>query len=312
MVVPDLQKSMQKCVFDYGIGPMYILEFNPGCVSDMYLYGEKKNYSMNIGVCAIGDVRYELVEPISKSIYTDYLDRYGDGIIHHLKLGVDNYYDTLEYLESAGIKIIQSGHQLGDKGKNMLSYLDTSDSLGFLLEIVNIEKDFIKPQPDRWFPEDKELMPDPIFLRPNHVGVVVKDLSSKIKQYEDLFGMGPWAVKEFSNKNISDMYVYGKKKDYSVKIGFYTLGNTQFKLIEPLSNSIFSDFYDKYGEGVIHHLGMEVNDHNEALVILKSKGAEVIQSGIHIDGIKYSYISTGPDINFIIEIVETDTKNFMP
>ncbi len=312
MVVPDLQKSMQKCVFDYGIGPMYILEFNPGCVSDMHLYGEKKNYSMNVGVCALGDVRYELIEPISKSIYTDYLDKYGDGIIHHLKLGVDNYFEALEYLESIGIKTIQSGNQLGDKGKNMLSYVDTSDSLGFLLEIVNIEKDFIKPQPDRWFPENKEMTTDPIFLRPNHLGVVVKDLKGKIGQYEDLFGLGPWTVKEFNSNNISDMHVYGKKKDYSVKIGFYTLGNTLFKLIEPLSDSIFSDFYDKYGEGIIHHLGMEVNDYNEALIILKSKGAEVIQSGIHLDETRYSYISTDSDINFITEIIETDNESFIP
>lgn len=103
-----------------------------------------------------------------------------------------------------------------------------------------------------------------------------------------------------------------KKKDYSVKIGFYTLGNVQFKLIEPLSDSIFNDFYDEYGEGVIHHLGMEINDYEDVLGFLKSKGVETIQSGIHSDGIKYSYVSTDSDINFIIEIAEPDIKSFIP
>jgi hypothetical protein len=311
MVVKDLQKSMEKCI-DYGIGPMYVLEFNPGCVSEMHLYGKKKDYAMNVGVCPIEDVRYELIEPITESIYSDYLDKCGEGIIHHLKLGVDNYYEAIEYMESIGIQIIQSGHQLGDRGKNMYTYLDTSESLGYILEITNVEKDFIKPKPDRWFPENKKMISDPVFIRPKNIGVVVKDLPGKIEQYSGLFGLESWTIKEFYKKNVNDMYIDGKKKDYSVKMGFYTLGNTQLKLIEPQDESIFSDFYDKYGEGIIHHLGVEVNDYNRALDLLQSKGVEIIQSGIYSGEIKYSYISTSSDLNFIMEITESGSRGLLP
>ena len=309
MVVSNLEQSMQKYVYNYGIGPMYVIEFNPGNVSDMYLYGKRKNYSMNLGVSPIGDVRFELIEPISGSIYSDYLNQFGEGIIHHLKLGVDNYYDALKYMESLGIKIIQMGHQLGNKGKNMYTYLDTAESLGFIIEVVNVERDFIKPKPDYWFPDNKEVVPKPIFLRPSHVGIVVKDLAYKIKQYKDLFGLKPWTVKEFSNLNVADMYVYGKKKDYALKVGFYSLKNVQVKLIEPLSESIFSDFYSKYGEGIIHHLGMSVEDYNSALTCLKSKDIKIIQSGCYQDKFKYSYLSTGKDLNFIIEIVDCKDRD---
>jgi len=295
---------MQKYVYGYGVGPMYVIEFNSGNVANMYLYGKKKNYSMNLGVCPIGDVRFELIEPVSESIYSDYISQYGQGIIHHLKLAVVDYWKALEYLESAGIEIIQVGHQLGDKGKNMYTYLDTSDTLGFIIEVVNIEKDFIKPEPDRWFPENKETIPSPVFLRPNQVGVVVRDLKNKIDQYTELFGLQPWTVKEFTSGNVTDMSLYGKKKDYAAKVGFYKLGNVQLKLIEPLTDSIFSDFYDKYGEGVIHHLGMEIEDYNYVLDFLKSKDVRIIQSGCYQDKIKYSYLSTDKDLNFIIELVE--------
>ena len=63
---------MQKYVYDYGIGPMYVLKFNSKNVSNMYLYGKRKDYSMKLGVCPIGDVRFELIEPVSESIYSNY------------------------------------------------------------------------------------------------------------------------------------------------------------------------------------------------------------------------------------------------
>ena len=312
MVVSDLKKSMHKYVFGYNAGPMYVLEFNPGNVSDMYLYGKKQNYKMNLAVCPIGEVRFELIEPITHSIYSDYVMDKGEDIIHHLKLGVDDYYGTISYLESIGIEVIQSGKQIGGEGHNSFTYLDTSDSLGFIIELVDIESNFIKPEPDRWFPDAKAIIKEPKFIRPMQIGIVVKNLDNKIEQYRDLFGLNYWTVKEFNEKNISNMNIYGKKKNFSVKAGFYSLENVCFKLIEPLTESIYSDFYNKHGEGVVHHLGMIVNDYHEMLNFIKSKGINIIQSGCYDDKFNFSYLSTDSDINFITEIYETHNCNFMP
>ena len=68
----------------------------------------------------------------------------------------------------------------------------------------------------------------------------------------------------------------------------------------------------EYGEGIIHHIGMEINGQQDIAGFLKSKGIESIQSGINSDGIKYSYFSTGKDINFIIEIIKRDTGSLIP
>ncbi|MBM3706165.1 MAG: hypothetical protein FJW66_06550 [Actinobacteria bacterium] len=304
MVVSDLQISMQKYVFDYGIGPMYVVEFNPGNVSDMYLYGKKQKYSMNMGVCPIGDVRFEIIEPVSRSIYSDYIEKYGQGIIHHLKLGVENYWKSIDYLESLGVEIMQSGHQLGVRGKNMYTYMNTQSTLGFIVELVNVEKDFIKPEPDCWFPQDKQYVCKPIFKRPIQVGVVVKDLGLKIKQLEDLFGLSPWKIKEFSSRNTTGMHIYGKKKSYATRAGFYVLGNIRLELIEPLTESIFSDFFERYGEGVIHHVSMEIENYHDVLNYLKSINVKIIQSGCYQDRIKYSYLATDSGMNFVTEIIE--------
>ena len=310
MVVSDLESSMKKYVYDYGIGPMYALKFNSGNVSHMSIYGKPKKYSMNIGVCPIGDIRFELIEPLSDSIYSEFLARNGEGIIHHLKLDVENYDQTLKYFDFVGIDSIQSGHQLGDRGESIYNYLETSKRLEFICEITDVSDDFIKPQPDQWYPQKRDYVP--IFKRPTHAGIIVKDLNRKIKEYSDYFSMKDWYVKKFDSGLIENTYIHGKRKDYSVKIAFYELGNVLIKLIEPLDESIYTEFYNKYGDGIIHHLGMEVDNYASDLDKLKSKGLKVLQSGIYLDRTRYAYISTDHEINFITEIVENSGTRFLP
>lgn len=304
IVVSSLQKSIEKYLDNYGIGPWYVLKFCPDNVSNMYIQGKRKDYSMNIGVCSIGDVRFELIEPIDESIYSEFHRKYGEGIIHHLKLQVDNYQDALRFLKSKGVKVLQSGHQLGKIGKNIYTYLSTANNLGFIAEIVDVPPDFIKPDPDYWYPDNKGIVLKPIFKRLTQIGIVVENLQKKVEEYSEIFGIRPWYIKKYSSNNIRDMHVHGARKDYSINIAFCKIGNLQFKLIEPIDESIYSEFYEKYGEGVVHHLKMEVENYQDALGFFKSKGINVIQSGSYLGKIKYSYLSTSKDINFITEIAD--------
>ena len=310
MVVSDLEKSMKKYVYDYGVGPMYVIKFSPDNVSNMYLHGKKINYSMNLGVCPIGDVRFELIEPLTKSIHSEFLQKNGEGIIHHLKIDVENYNQTIKYFDSIGIGSLQSGQQQGEKGENIYNYLETSKRLGFICELTNVSDDFIKPQPDRWYPEKRDYVP--IFKRPTHVGIVVKDLNQKIREYTEFFGMKDWYVKKFDSSLMENTYIHGKRKDYTVKIAFCDLGNMLIKLIEPIDDSIYAEFYSKHGDGIVHHLGMKVSDYSSVLDDLKSKGLEILQSGIYLGRTRYAYISTDQDINFITEIFENNGTMFLP
>jgi len=311
IVVKNLEQAMKKYVYDYGIGPMYVIKFSHDNVSDMFLHGKKKDYSMNIGVCPVGDVRFELIEPLSQSIYSEFYKTYGEGIINHLKIETANYQDTMEYLKSCGIKILQKGSQSGGPGSNKYNYFSTCSKLGFILEIVDVTHDFIKPEPDYLYPENKEDIPRPIFKRPTQVGIVVRKLKEKIKEYESIYKIGPWRIEKYNSSNVKDMHVYGERKDYSMDMAFCTMGNTQFKLIEPKDKSMYSKFLDRYGGVFINHLRMEIDNYHQTLKYLKTKNIEVVQSGSYLGQVEYSYLSTSKDISFITEIIESKDKEIM-
>jgi len=306
IVVSNLRRSINKYVFKYGVKPWYILKFSPYNVSSMNVRGERRDYSMNIGVCPIGDVRFELIEPLNESIYSEFNNKYSEGIIHHLKFKVDNYHEVLDYLMSNGIGVLQSGCQLGKSGKNIYSYLDTSCSLGFILEIVDVSDNFIKPKPDYWYPKYEKKIPNPVFKRPTQIGIVVKDLKEKVEYYTDIYGIKPWYIKRFNSRNVSDMYINGRMKNYSMEIAYCKVGNVYIKLIKPIEESIFSEFYDRYGEDVIHHLKMEVDNYKNTLDFFKSIKINVIQSGSYLEKYRYSFLSTNKDINYIVEIVDSN------
>ena len=303
MVVKDLNIFMEKYLDIFKISPFYVIKFSEKNVNNMYINENQKNYSMKLGICNIGEIRFELIEPIGESLYLDYIKKYGEGVIHHIKLGVENYFKDLKYLNSIGIKSIQSGHQIGNSGKNIYNYLDSREKLGFICEIVHVTKDFIKPLPDYWYYGNNEKS-IPIFRNPNHIGIVTNDISKRMKTYSSLFEIVNWELEKFDSSNVSDMTVYGKKIDYSAYIATCNLGNIKIKLIEPNNPSIFTSFLEKYGDGVIHHVGMQVDNYCKALKYLKSRGIEVIQSGNYLGKIKYSYLSTSKYLNFITEISE--------
>jgi hypothetical protein len=137
-----------------------------------------------------------------------------------LKVEVKDYSQALNYLESLGCKNMQSGHQIGVKGKNTYNYLDTVNSLGFISEIVNVTGDFEKPLPDEWYPDNNSY--NPLFNKPSHIGIVIKNLSQKIKQYKEIFGLNLLHKEKYNSENVSDMYLYEKRKNYSIKTAFLT------------------------------------------------------------------------------------------
>jgi hypothetical protein len=290
IVTREIDRILKSFLSIYKVGPWYVIRFSPENVESMTHYGRKQDYSMDITVCPIGDVRFEYIGPITSSIYSDFYDTHGEDVIHHLKLGVDDYGKALESLKTRNIKDIQSGHQLGDKGKNIYTYVDSYKKLGFITEIVHITEDFIKPAPEYWYPSRHSQFV-PVFIRPSAVGVVVRDVEAKIRDYYDL-NIGPWEIHDFKEES---------SLSFKAKMAFCRLGNVLFKLIEPKSASIFSDFLEKSREN-IHHLKMEVNDYEKALKYLQSKGVNVILSGSYKDEINFSFLDTDKHINFITEI----------
>ena len=75
---------MQKYVDDYGIGPWKIYEFNPDNVRDLREHGQPTDCSWRLAVAMVGQLQWELIEPLDdRSIYARFLAEKGGGV-HHI------------------------------------------------------------------------------------------------------------------------------------------------------------------------------------------------------------------------------------
>ena len=95
-----------------------------------------------------------------------------------------------------------------------------------------------------------------------HIGIAVESLDSAIQFYEMLLGQKCYSIEEV--------------KDQKVRTAFFKVGNTKIELLESTDpESPIGQFLKKKGQG-IHHIAFAVNDVNEALTEISSKGIRLI------------------------------------
>ena len=84
IVVRDLDATLRRYVDDYGIGPWEIHEFNAGNAEDLREDGQPVERSWRLAVTMVGQVMWELIEPLDdQSVYARFLADKGEGI-HHI------------------------------------------------------------------------------------------------------------------------------------------------------------------------------------------------------------------------------------
>jgi len=95
-----------------------------------------------------------------------------------------------------------------------------------------------------------------------HIGIAVTSLDEAIPYYENILGLKCYAVEEVA--------------DQKVKTAFFQVGQTKIELLESTDpEGPIGKFLEKKGPGV-HHLAFAVNDVNEALNDVASKGVQLI------------------------------------
>jgi methylmalonyl-CoA/ethylmalonyl-CoA epimerase len=133
VVVRDLDAAMETYVLDYGIGPWDVYEFNPDNVSGMHEGGHPVAHSWRLGLAQVGQVQWELVEPLDDdSLYARFLETNGPGV-HHIGVGVRDYEGTLEHLAARGHDVLLGGEYNGIS----FSYLSTDSDLGVITEVFS-------------------------------------------------------------------------------------------------------------------------------------------------------------------------------
>jgi methylmalonyl-CoA/ethylmalonyl-CoA epimerase len=121
MVVRDLDATLRRYVDDYGIGPWEIYEFNPGNVKDLREYDQPVEGSWRLAVTMVGQVMWELIEPLDdESVYACFLAEKGEGV-HHIAVATPSFDDTVAAQAKRGNKLVLSGTFSGAK----VAYLPT-------------------------------------------------------------------------------------------------------------------------------------------------------------------------------------------
>lgn len=95
-----------------------------------------------------------------------------------------------------------------------------------------------------------------------HIGIAVNSLEEAIPYYEQVLGLKCYAIEEVA--------------DQKVKTAFFMVGQTKIELLESTDpEGPIGKFIEKKGAGV-HHLAFAVENVNEALGEVASKGVQLI------------------------------------
>lgn len=133
IVVRDLDAAMRTYVHDFGIGPWEIYGFDPENVSEMREDGEPVKRAWRLAITQVGQVQWELIEPLDdESVYARFLAEQGGGL-HHVGVAVPDFDETVAEQAERGNGVLLGGEYKGIR----FAYLDTVGDLGLVTEIFS-------------------------------------------------------------------------------------------------------------------------------------------------------------------------------
>jgi len=109
-VVKDIDKAMA-AYWRVGVGPWRVYTYGAPLVKDITYRGKPGDWRFLIALATLGGgFSLELIQPLSgDSIYSEFLEKHGEGGIQHLGIVVENLDRVVEEAQRAGYEVIQSG-----------------------------------------------------------------------------------------------------------------------------------------------------------------------------------------------------------
>jgi len=133
-------------------------------------------------------------------------------------------------------------------------------------------------------------------IKINHVAIVVQNIDAALSFWEQTFGLELDHVEEVPSQKS--------------KVAFLPLGESEIELVQPTtSDSGLANFLEKRGEGM-HHICIEVEDIDAALVELKSKGVRLINEvPEELPGRKMAFIHPKAANGVLVELYQLTEKD---
>lgn len=142
------------------------------------------------------------------------------------------------------------------------------------------------------------------------IGCVVRELSTTVRNYETVLGIGPFSTIDFRPEK---SFIKGRSPEIYLKIGITQLTpSLSLELIEVVSGDPYHrDFLETHGEGV-QHLGFMTDEYDQVLERAKKMGIEVLMwAETEVPGmgkVRGAYLDTHALIGTLVEIIEVKSS----
>ena len=131
VVVKDMDKALAFYSKAFGIKFEEVQQHD--LPADVIYKGKPSPYTMKVTFGQMGTVRLEMVQMVKgKSIYTDFITKYGEGI-HHLGFEVDDLDKEVANAKSQGLKLICYLKMMDIMA---FAHFDATKTNGFRIELV--------------------------------------------------------------------------------------------------------------------------------------------------------------------------------
>ena len=150
LVVRDIDKALEEYTRLLGIGPWWVSVYGPPKLTGMRIRGKTIPYSMKLALAWTGTTMWELIQPLEgPSIYKEFLNDHGEGLHHPLveHEGVD-FEDAIARFTEKGCPPLMEG----SIGEIRFAYVESEGPLKTTIELVHRPADFVRPEPDYWYP----------------------------------------------------------------------------------------------------------------------------------------------------------------
>ncbi len=119
----------------------------------------------------------------------------------------------------------------------------------------------------------------------DHVGILVEDIQKAADFYSRTLGIGPFQIFELNvTEEMLRGVTRGPRRPGRLKIGVAPKGKIVIELIEVVGGgTVYKEFLDSNGS-MLHHLGFEVKDLEQAVEAIEARGVEVPFSIQHSQG----------------------------
>jgi len=126
----------------------------------------------------------------------------------------------------------------------------------------------------------------------DHIGIVVRDIEDALKVYRDALGLELARIEE--------------RPEIGVKIAFLPAGDSDIELVQPTTEEGGVAAFLKKRRGGLHHICLEVEDIEAALVELRKKGLTLIdeqpRQGTH--GERFAFVHPKSTRGVLLELYE--------